>query len=118
MVQLVYRLGTVDRKRRKNYTIGDHKGKSRKKQSRFGQPFDAPHRKILFDTQFGGSLLNVISLNSEIRRGGKQTKFLKASLENHKDFKWQIPQYHRPIRPHVGFKSEQEKAIRILDPTH
>ncbi|CAN0324400.1 unnamed protein product, partial [Chrysoparadoxa australica] len=71
--------------------------------------FDVPNSKILYSAQFGGDLLNVISLNTEIRRNGKQTKFLEADLEQHKAYSWQIPQYHRPIRAHVSFKQEMHE---------
>jgi hypothetical protein len=78
--------------------------------------FDVPDDKVLYDTQFGGTLLNVVCLNSEIRKSGKQKRFLKSSLDEHKDYTWQIPQYHRPIRSHVSFKKEMNDQYRQFVP--
>ena len=78
--------------------------------------FDVPHKRAYYSTEFGGNLLNIISLNSEILKIGRQKLFLRTTLKKHKNFYWQIPQYHRPIRPHVSFKREIETQYRNFVP--
>ena len=78
--------------------------------------FDVPHKRVYYSTEFGGDLLNIISLNSEILKIGRQKLFLRTTLKKHKNFHWQIPQYHRPIRPHVSFKREIETQYRNFVP--
>ncbi len=78
--------------------------------------FDVPHKRVYYATEFGGNLLNIISLNSEILKIGRQKLFLRSTLKKHKNFHWQIPQYHRPIRPHVSFKREIETQYRNFVP--
>lgn len=78
--------------------------------------FDCPHKKIYYQTNFGGNLLNLISLNSEILKIGGQKLFLKKTLEEHKDYYWQLPQYHRPVRAHVKAKKEMETEYRNFVP--
>ena len=78
--------------------------------------FAVPHRKLFYNTEFGGNLINVISLNSEILKIGGQKIFLRKTLEEHKDYYWQLPQYHRPIRAHVKFKKEMNTQYRNFVP--
>ena len=78
--------------------------------------FDVPNKSIYYDTQFGDSLLNVISLNSEIWKFGRQRLFLRHSLKTHNNYTWQIPQYHRPIRAHVAHKKEMQTQYRNFLP--
>ena len=78
--------------------------------------FDVPHKKIYYSTQFGGTLVNLVSLNSEIHKFGRQTLFLRQTLKEHQHFKWQIMQYHRPIRPHVSSKKEMQTQYRHFVP--
>ena len=78
--------------------------------------FDVPNKRIYYNTIFGGTLLNLVSLNSEIYKFGRQKMFLKSTLKKHAHFDWQIPQYHRPIRPHVGHKKEMETQYRNFLP--
>jgi hypothetical protein len=78
--------------------------------------FDCPHEKIYYETNFGGKLLNLISLNSEILKIGPQKFFLRKTLEEHKDYYWQLPQYHRPVRAHVAFKKEMETQYKNFVP--
>ncbi len=80
------------------------------------QLFDVPHPKVYYDTQFGGTLLNLVSLNSEILKIGGQKMFLRKSLEDHKNYTWQIMQYHRPVRPHVKSKKEMETQYKNFVP--
>ncbi len=80
------------------------------------QLFDVPHKRIYYDVQFGGTLLNIISLNSEIVKFGRQKMFLRNSLKAHAHFEWQIPQYHRPVRAHVAHKKEMNTQYRNFVP--
>lgn len=78
--------------------------------------FNVPSKRVYYSTQFGGGLLNVVVLNSEIWKGGAQTWFLKNNLEKHKDYTWSIPMYHRPMRPHVKHKKEMETQYKHFVP--
>lgn len=78
--------------------------------------FDVPHKKVFYTTTFGGDLINVISLNSEILKFLSQKQFLRKSLKNHANFYWQLPQYHRPVRSHVSHKKEMETQYKHFVP--
>lgn len=78
--------------------------------------FDVPNKKVYYNTVFGGDLLNLVSLNSEILKIFGQKKFLKKTLKTHENHIWQIAQYHRPIRPHVSYKKEMETEYKNFVP--
>lgn len=78
--------------------------------------FDVPHKKVYYNTTFGGTLINLVSLNSEILKFGRQRLFLRNTLKDHANYTWQIMQYHRPIRPHVEHKKEMETQYRNFVP--
>jgi hypothetical protein len=78
--------------------------------------FNVPNKRVYYDVQFGGTLLNIISLNSEIYKFGRQKLFLRNSLKEHAHFNWQIPQYHRPVRAHVAHKKEMHTQYRNFVP--
>ena len=78
--------------------------------------FDVPHSRVFYSTTFGGTLLNIVSLNSEIWKFGAQKIFLKKTLKKHKDYYWQIPQYHRPVRAHVKSKKEMQTQYKNFVP--
>lgn len=78
--------------------------------------FNVPCRLVYFSTQFGGDLFNVLTLNSEIFKGGPQEWWLKSDLKRHRDFFWQMPMYHRPIRPHVKHKKEMKTQYKNFLP--
>jgi hypothetical protein len=78
--------------------------------------FDVPSKGVYYSTEFGGDLLNIVSLNSEILKIGAQKFFLSSTLRKHEDFYWQIAQYHRPIRPHVKHKKEMETQYNNFVP--
>jgi hypothetical protein len=80
------------------------------------QLFDVPHKKLYYSTTFGGDLLHIVSLNSEILKIGSQKIFLRSALNKHKAFTWQIAQYHRPIRAHVKEKKEMETQYKNFVP--
>jgi hypothetical protein len=74
--------------------------------------FAVPHKKVYYDAQFGTDFINIITLNSEILKFGSQKWFLRKSLKEHQHFTWQLPQYHRPNRPHVSWKKEMNNQCR------
>ena len=78
--------------------------------------FDVPHSKVFYSTTFGGDLLNLISLNSEIWKFGAQRLFLRKTLKEHAEYHWQIPQYHRPVRAHVKAKKEMNTQYKNFVP--
>jgi hypothetical protein len=78
--------------------------------------FDVPNKKVFYNTTFGGTLLNLVSLNSEIQKVGRQKIFLRNTLKEHDKYVWQIMQYHRPIRAHVAAKKEMETEYRNFVP--
>ncbi|SFT37931.1 Calcineurin-like phosphoesterase [Lishizhenia tianjinensis] len=78
--------------------------------------FNVPSKRVYYSTQFGGGLLNLVVLNSEIWKGGAQTWFLRNNLEKHKDFTWSVPMYHRPMRPHVKHKKEMQTQYKHFVP--
>lgn len=78
--------------------------------------FDVPHKKVFYNTIFGGNLLNLVSLNSEIQKIGPQKIFLRNTLADHTLFQWQIIQYHRPVRAHVASKKEMQTQYKNFVP--
>jgi hypothetical protein len=78
--------------------------------------FDVPHKKVFYNTVFGGNLLNLVSLNSEIQKVGPQKIFLRNTLAVHTNFQWQIIQYHRPVRAHVASKKEMQTQYKNFVP--
>jgi len=78
--------------------------------------FDVPNKHVYYSTTFGGDLLNVVSLNSEIQKIGRQKLFLRSTLKEHDHYIWQIMQYHRPVRAHVAAKKEMETEYRNFVP--
>jgi hypothetical protein len=67
-----------------------------------------------YSMNFGGDLLHVISLNSELQNGNApagsfaaQTSWLEADLIANQDSTFKIAGYHKPMRPHTSSKSEQ-----------
>ena len=78
--------------------------------------FDIPHKKVFYNTVFGGNLLNLVSLNSEIQKVGPQKIFLRNILAEHASFQWQIIQYHRPVRAHVASKKEMQTQYKNFVP--
>ncbi len=69
--------------------------------------FDLPNPDNYFTLSFGGELLRVYSLNSNISSKGDQLNWLKNDLQSSQQFFWKIVQYHHPMRPHTINKMEQ-----------
>jgi hypothetical protein len=70
--------------------------------------FDTPSEDVYYALTFGDNFFRLYTLNSEISVEGSQSDWLTGDLENHSDTVWKAAQYHRPIRPHVASKSEEE----------
>lgn len=70
--------------------------------------FDVPSAEVYYSLEVGVGLLKMYTLNSEISIAGNQSEWLLKELERNKNFRFSIAQYHRPMRPHVSFKSEQQ----------
>jgi hypothetical protein len=66
--------------------------------------FDTPSENIYYALNFGGNLLRVYTLNSEISALGEQREWLEKDLSQHSAL-WRIVQYHRPIAPHAPNKA-------------
>ncbi len=56
--------------------------------------------KNYFKTLFTPEIL-LVTLNTEIPRGGPQTRFLEDVSSEHRNIRWKVAQYHRPIWPAV-----------------
>lgn len=78
--------------------------------------FDVPENEY-FSTGLGGDLVRVWTLNTEISIAGDQTEWLKRDLQTHaSNYRWNLAQYHKPMRPHVQKKKEGEMQYRYWAP--
>lgn len=68
--------------------------------------FDVPSSSVYYAITFGNNLVRTYTLNTEISISGNQTSWLQNDLIANTDVTWKIAQYHKPMRPHVSFKSE------------
>ena len=69
--------------------------------------FDVPSPDVYYAITFGGNLIRAYTLNTEMSIGGDQSNWLAQDLrETATSVQWKLAQYHKPIRPHVGFKTE------------
>lgn len=75
--------------------------------------FDCPAENNVYNVTMGGTLVNILCLNTEIIIGGKQKRFLEECLITHENFDWQIPAYHRACRPHVAWKMKMRQVRTI-----
>jgi len=67
--------------------------------------FDLPNAPIYYRTIFGGGLLSLYTLNTEISMSGNQKTWLGNTLaSDNSTFK--MANYHKPVRPHTSPKSE------------
>ena len=78
--------------------------------------FDTPSQQIYYALSLGKDLLRIYTLNTEVSIRGEQTEWLKTDLEKHQNFIWRIAQYHKPMRPHVLRKFEDELAYEYWAP--
>ncbi len=75
--------------------------------------FLVPHPDAYYAQTFGGNLLRIYTLNTEIAQGGAQTNWLRTDLEQNGDKTiYRFANYHRSIRPHESGKSPQEVAYQ------
>ncbi len=70
--------------------------------------FDTPHPDMYFALSFGGNLLRLYTLNTEIVVSGTQGLWLVNDLEANPQIQWKMAQYHRSTRPHTTSKSNIE----------
>lgn len=82
------------------------RGNHEKKNAHIYKLFDCPSKRVYYSLTFGGNLMQLITLNTEIVKGGRQTMFLKKTLKAHQDVTWRVTQYHKPARPHIARKAE------------
>ena len=70
----------------------------------FGEGFD----QFYYLRTFGGSLLSLYTLNSELPAGGNQLQWFTKTLttRKHSSSTWRFAQYHKPMRPHFLYKRE------------
>jgi len=66
-----------------------------------------------FSLNFGGGLLHVIGLNTQIETEGPQTDWLVEDLEKHRSDVFKIAGYHKPFHPHTASKSEHEELYDL-----
>ena len=67
--------------------------------------FNVPSTSIYYKITFGTNLYSIYTLNSEITAGGSQYSWLQGELSSDNAI-WKSAQYHKPMRPHNGPKSE------------
>ncbi|CAL2092962.1 fibronectin type III domain-containing protein [Tenacibaculum sp. 190524A05c] len=68
--------------------------------------FDTPSTSVYYAITFGNNLVRTYTLNTEISISGNQTTWLRNDLSANSGATWKIAQYHKPMRPHVSYKSE------------
>jgi len=68
--------------------------------------FDVPSTSVYYALTFGRNLIRAYTLNTEISISGNQTTWLRNDLSANSNTVWKMAQYHKPMRPHVSFKSE------------
>jgi hypothetical protein len=79
----------------------------------FDSPFQAGDKSgIYYSLSFGGDLLHLIALNSQIDQGGAQRDWLEENLKKHEPFTFKVAAYHKPFWPHTSRKRENEYQYR------
>ncbi|MFD2561451.1 InlB B-repeat-containing protein [Aquimarina rubra] len=68
--------------------------------------FDTPSSSVYYAITFGDNLVRTYTLNTEISISGNQTTWLQNDLNASTEVTWKMAQYHKPMRPHVSYKSE------------
>jgi hypothetical protein len=73
--------------------------------------FDVPQDDVYYALTFGGNLLRLYTLNTEVAISGDQSDWLRDDLAATDTMvHWKMAQYHKPIRPHEAGKSDQNTA--------
>lgn len=69
--------------------------------------FDVIDQDAIYALNVGGDMARIYTLNSESAIAGNQSSWLQNDLQtNYQNTEWILAQYHKPMRPHVGSKSE------------
>ena len=78
--------------------------------------FDTPSKDMYFSIGFGGDLLRIWMLNSEIvsnnQKWNAQNSWFKSDLQKHNKAVWKVVGYHRPMHPHTSNKAEGTKKVK------
>jgi len=81
-----------------------------------GHFFDTPNLDQYYALDFGGNLMRLWVLNSELRQNSPeaeaQNRWLTEDLEKHKNTKWKMAAYHRPMRPHTIHKPQGNRMVK------
>ena len=79
--------------------------------------FDVPSADAYYALSFGGNLLRLYTLNSEMAIPGDQSNWLSDDLEaTGNSVYWKMAQYHKPIRPHEAGKSDLNDGFEYWAP--
>ena len=77
--------------------------------------FDTPNPQQYQALDFGGKLLRVWVLNSELGwnspEAAAQNRWLEMDLESHRSTRWKVAAYHRSMRPHSTRKPEGNAMV-------
>jgi hypothetical protein len=68
--------------------------------------FDTPNVNSYYAMTFGNDLIRTYTLNSEISVLGNQLTWLQNDLAASSGLTWKMAQYHKPMRPHAAWKTE------------
>ncbi len=92
--------------------IVPHRGNHEKRPETIYHYFDTP-ADAYFAFNIGGEMFRYYTLNSEIPADGAQGKWLAKDLAKHrKKVTHLVAGYHKPMRPHVGAKSEGTNPLK------
>ncbi len=70
------------------------------------------HSNGYYSVNIAGNFIHFISLNTQYKISGDQTKWFIKDLENNRDATWTIVAYHKPMRPHYTGKREGDLQYR------
>ncbi|MDB9721026.1 metallophosphoesterase family protein, partial [Winogradskyella sp.] len=68
--------------------------------------FDTTNTNSYYAITFGDNLIRTYTLNSEISVLGDQLTWLQGDLASSSNLTWKMAQYHKPMRPHTAWKTE------------
>jgi acid phosphatase type 7 len=73
--------------------------------------FDLPNENCFYSLEFGGSLLKVLVLNTEIPATGPQALWLDQTLAQSRRFRYRFAMYHQSMQPHTFQKTPRTDLI-------